>query len=180
MSSDAFSTPVRKYDFGKDGGLTGQSRVIQPQYRMPDHLVWSRTETLTAAAGANTYLPFDCPPLPVGSIIRGTMLATCGATDGLGIGVSSDWGLATPTVTSLIVVQPGGTSLTVTLHVAVKGRNSYVAFGEAARNSSAASETAGTNIDFGVNNRFALYVNEITAIIVYAGLVEVFIPRVYR
>lgn len=181
MSSDAFGTPVRKYDFGKDGGIQGQSRVVSPQYNMVPYLCWSRTDSLACAAGVNTYLPFTVPPLPAGSIIRGEIAASIDAGDVVGVGISGDWMLATPVVTtSLIATSTLGAESGVSVFcIGIRGRSaataSHVGMGTAV-----SGVTVTTGLDFYRTTRLAVYATEATTIVMNHAFVQVFIPRVYR
>lgn len=180
MSHDAFGFPVRKYDFGKDGQLAGPTKVLGAQYRMQEHLVWARGDALTCAAGVNTYLPFDVPPLPAGSIIRAYVHGTFSTNDEIGIGLSVDWLLGTPTRSQMATATLSGVSAGLNLlQLVTRTRSTW-------RGASLSCEGTGVDfngssgIDFAISNRLAVYALETTAIVLHYATVEVFIPRVYR
>lgn len=180
MSSDAFGLPVRKYDFGRGVGLAGQALVTGAQYKMQQHIVWSRGDTVTCAAGVNVYLPFDVPPLPPGAIIRATVGGSLGANDLLAIGASGDWLVAAPTVTQVVTAAlPAGAIAGLTLlQMVLRTRTTWR--GASLNCEGTGLEFNGSGVDFGRSQRLAVYADETAAIVLQHATVEVFIPRVYR
>jgi hypothetical protein len=190
MSGDAFGTPVRKLDFGKDVQLQGQERVVQSAPNMPTYLCWSRTDSMTTSATSAVYLPFTLPPLPAGSIVRAVGQAVC-TTNGAStaypaLGVSGDWLVATPT--AIEVASPGDFAAATqtgifTLQAAVRGRNSIdstsIMFSTSAPNLGAFTVTT---VDCARSQRWAVYLSNANAISSTIGhvFVEVWIPRAYR
>ena len=175
MSHDAFGFPVRKYDFGKDVQLAGQSKVVGARYKMQDYLCWSRTDQVAAPAGVSVYLPFDVPPLPAGAVIRATVNVVTGAGDIIGLAASLDWLVGTPAITVSMVEAGNPGQVTMTMFVAVRGRNLINA-----GTSHGTFVGGGNSPDWVRNNRLAVYANEATGITLDGAFVEVFIPRIYR
>jgi len=182
MSHDQFGFPVPKVEFGRDLGLDGQRYNAGTSHQVPIYLRWMRTDAFSpVAGGARPYLPFDCPPLATGSVIRATVgAALTAAGDEIGLGVSTDWMEDAPTLVTGGSIQMGNGSSqgTYFLHLFVAGRNLIRGF--VFGSGSSAADFSITGIDCATSNRFAVYTDETTAITVYGALVEVFIPRVYR
>lgn len=179
MSSDAFGSPVRKYDFAKPIGASGQALQTGATPHMPTYMVWSRTDQLTCVAGTNPYIVFDVPPLPVGSVIRATVAAVLGATDNVFISRASDWlsGASTPPGFTGIAgfTSTPGVTMTFTICGFVRGRNSIIFADEGA-----GAITTITAVDWGMSQRLGISGGENTAVVMHGALVEVFIPSIYQ
>lgn len=175
MSSDAYGVPQRKYDYGRDIGLAGQALTLGGQYRMQDHLAWARTDALTCAAGENPYLPFEVPPLPIGSLIRATVhVSTSGASDAPYIAFSPDAFLSAPSITDLVLGNAATTGLQV-MAVFIRDRNTSIG-----GKTPGTGTTTAVTIDWMRTNRLLVGGRETTGLVIAAAFVEVFIPRVYR
>ena len=181
MSSDTYGLPQRKIAFGRDLGLDGQALVAGARPNMGLYLSWSRADQLVCAGASNQYLLFDVPPLPIGSVIR--MLAipsVATASEVLGVAISSDWLVATPTLSSTFGSTGFSGAAGVDLVIVVTARNN-VRWAQR----TAAAATTGTAggagpLDFAKSNRMGVYGTVGTALTINAAFVEVFIPRVYR
>src|SRR5882724_10276811 len=132
MSLAQYGFPVRKTDFGRDAQLSGQVLTLAPQYNMQRHLCWARTDQfLENGAGNFTYLPFDLPPCPAGTVIRVTGVGSCStsgaATGTLRVAVSADWNVTSPTILGTMAATPDGLATSQTgafvLDIAVRNRS---------------------------------------------------------
>lgn len=179
MSLDLFGFPEQADPHGaKTPVLSGQHLVLFSQPLMPGFLRWTRATSLACVAGANVFLPFDVPALPVGSYIHAIVALTIGGGgDTIALVVSPDLLKSGPSADATLAGPSVSASGLNHMHVWVTSRNGSTAYSE---NSAGNNLTTNTNLDWFRVNRLAVVGNETTNLVILAATVEVFIPRVLR